>query len=123
MKKIIILLFLSLNLLKADYLLLNLERCAKDYYYSYDSSVSKYKLYYLNSYTNRWNSTTSNVGAIVPGYISLTDENGNYSCVPNPTSNELGLNYSDYMFLLSLCGLLLGFSWLFGFTYIMSRGK
>ena len=101
--KILVFIFLSLSIVNADYLLGHLERCASDYYYSYDSSVSKYKLYYLNSRTNNWNSTTTNVGFIDDGYVydSSTDK-----CTK---TQNLGLSISQYNFLYSLVGLFFGF--------------
>ena len=120
MKKLFLSLFLLLSFsnLNADYLLGHLERCAKDYYYSYDSSTSRYKLYYLNSITDNWNSTTTNVGFIYDGFVydSNTSE-----CRPEPLPQKLGIQYHEYKFLMALLGLLIGFSWLVSFLYIFVR--
>ena len=120
MKKLffILLTLFSFSNLNADYLLGNLERCASDYYYHYDITTSKYKLYYLNSRTQNWISTTASVGFIADGYVY---DSANDICSLSPVPQKLGLKYEDYMFLLSLTGLLGGFTWLFGFSLILSR--
>jgi hypothetical protein len=100
--KIIVFIILSFNLANADYLLGHLERCAKEYYYSYDSSSSKYKLYYLNSRTNNWNSTTANVGFIDNGYIY---DSSTKKCTK---TQNLGLTLSQYNFLYAFIGLIFG---------------
>jgi hypothetical protein len=118
MKKIILIIItlFSFSSLNADYLMGHLERCAKDYYYSYDSG--KYKLYYLNSRTDHWNSTTTNVGFIDDGYVYDTD---NDICSLSPIPQQLGIQYHEYKFLMGLMGLLLGFGWLLGLLHIFSR--
>ena len=114
----VLIVIFSFSSLNASYLLGNLERCAEDYYYSYDSSSSKYKLYYLNSRTNKWNSTTTNVGYIDDGYVY--DENSSI-CSPSPVPQKLGIQYHEYKFLMGLMGLLVGFAWLVSFLNIFSR--
>ena len=120
MKKIFLslLLLLSFSSLNASYLLVNLERCAEDYYYAYDSVANKYKLYYLNSRTDNWNSTTTNVGFIDDGYVYDSD---NDICSLSPIPQQLGIQYHEYKFLMGLMGLLLGFGWLMGLLHIFSR--
>jgi hypothetical protein len=120
MKKIIftIITLFSFSSLNASYLLGNLEKCAEDYYYSYDSGTSTYKLYYLNSRTNNWNSTTTNVGFIDDGYVY--DSNTSI-CSLSPIPQKLGIQYHEYKFLMGLMGLLVGFAWLVPFLNTFSR--
>ena len=120
MKKIILILFtffLFSSVLKADYLLGHLEKCASQFYYARDSSGNN-RLYYLNSHTNRWNSTRTNVGFIESGYVydSVTGR-----CQLNEITNKLGIQYHDYKFLMGLMGLLISFAWLFAFLNIFTR--
>ena len=115
---IIITLFSFSSFLQADYLLGHLERCAQDYYYSYDSNTAKYKLYYLNSITQNWNSTTTNVGFISNGYIY---DSNTSTCYPAPLPQKLGIQYHEYKFLMALMGLLIGFGWFMGLLHIFSR--
>ena len=105
-KFLIVMIFLSLTFisqLKADYLLGHLERCAADYYYKYDDSANKYKLYYLNSRTGNWSGVTTNVGFIQDGYAydSVTGE-----CRLDDTT--LGLSINQYNFIYALVGLIFG---------------
>jgi len=101
MKKIIfiIITLFSFSNLYADYLLGHLERCAKDYYYSYDTNSHKYKLYYLSSRTDNWNSTTTNVGFINDGYVYDSE---NDICSLPLIPKKLGIQYHEYKFLMGL---------------------
>ena len=103
-KNIVFILLLFSSLSQADYLLGHFERCAKDYYYAYDSSARKYKLYYLNSRTDKWTSTTSNVGFIDSGYF-YDSSTGRCS-----KTSSLGLTSEQYNFLYALVGLIFGLS-------------
>ncbi len=99
----------------------NKNRCITDYYYSYDSTVSKYKIYYYYSSsptTLMSSSSTKYQRYIYPGY----DYNStSKSCTPLAIPLKLGIQYHVYKMLMALLGLLLGSSFLFALLHIFSR--
>lgn len=120
-KILLLILFVSLftvSNLKADYLLLNFERCATDYKYIYDTTASEYKLSYLNSRTGNWNDTTANVGAILSGYDynSTTEQ-----CTPNNVLTSLKIDNKTYNSYMALTGLFSAFLVTSTIFFILTR--
>jgi hypothetical protein len=108
MKKIIISLFLLLNLsssLSASMLLDKTYYCIEDFY------VNNGRFYYLRSDNNTWYSTTtkSYASGVFAGYIYESDT-GN--CVPDK-SLMLGMFQEDFHFLMALIGLIFGSTFMF----------
>jgi len=86
--------------LNADYLLLNFRRCASDYYYKSN------RLYYLDSASNKWKSSTSKVGFIYSGYDYNSSNN---ECYLKPILNDLQLSNNDYNSYMAFAGLISAF--------------
>jgi hypothetical protein len=108
MKKIIISLFLLLNLslsLNASMLLDKTYHCIEDFY------VTPGRFYYLRSDNNTWYSTTTKgyASGVFAGYIYDADSG---KCIPDK-SLILGMNQEDFHFLMALIGALFGASFMF----------
>ena len=99
----------------------NKNRCITDYYYSWDSTASKYKIYYYYSSsptTLRSSASIKYQQYIYPGYdYNKTSK----TCTPPAIPLKLGIQYHQYKMLMALLGLLLGSSFLFALLRIFSR--
>jgi len=117
MKKIIFILlitiFSSLSL-NADMLFGNNDYCIDEYYYQNGS------LYYKRSKNQHWYKVTSN-NRQAKIYYGFEYNSTSNKCLPDITSQTLGMSYSEYKFLMALSGLLIGFGIYFGFITIFSR--
>ena len=115
MKKILLLLFLFLSFSHADFLYGKNDHCINDYYYKSGT------FYFKRSDNNKWYYTSMNnyQKYIYPNFYY--DKNSSKCIDKSLQIPQIGLDYSTYMFLLSLTGLLGGFAFLFSFLNIMSR--
>ncbi len=104
---------LSFSSLNADFLKSSSNYCVTDYWFS-GGSV----LYYKSSAPTVLVTSSAPSEVFLNGYEYDVD---NDICSLSSIPLKLGLAYQDYMFLLGLTGLLGGFTWLFGFSLIVSR--
>lgn len=108
--KYLISLFLTLTFLNASMLYDGIDYCIEDFYSKNGS------FYYLRSDNNRWYSTTTDnqVVKIIPNFIY--DAN-TQQCKPN-AAYILGMQETEYNFLLGLIGLIFGAVFMFFTTQI-----
>jgi len=107
-----------MNLLNASMLLDSKNVCIEDYY------LQNSQFYYLQSNNNTWYSIsiitrdTSNSVTEIGSFNASSIQHGftydsiNNLCVP-PVSDVLGVSFMQYNFLLGLCGLLFGGTFLY----------
>lgn len=110
--KYLISLFLTLTFLNASMLYDGIDYCIEDFYSKNGS------FYYLRSDNNTWYSTTTDnqVVKIIPNFMFNSSTN---ECRPN-ASFILGMQETEYNFLLGLVGLIFGAVFMFFTIQIFS---
>lgn len=112
----ILFLFLTLSL-NADYLLTNKNKCVSDFWYDQKYGIVHY--IYSNNPDSEYESYSTSY-VFLPGY----EYNSSYhTCSLPDIVKQLSLTSSDYNFLMSLMGLLIGFSFLLSIVLVFKRGK
>ncbi|QFR43617.1 hypothetical protein [Sulfurimonas xiamenensis] len=110
--KYLISLILLLNFLNASMLLDSQNTCIDDFY------LQNQTFYFLKSSNNTWYSSTDleQVKTIIPNFIFDTELN---KCVANPAF-ILGMQETEYNFLLGIVGVIFGAVFMFFTTQIFT---
>ena len=115
-----IFLFLSLTLslsLNADYLLKNKNKCVSDFWFD---QTNGYVSYIFSDKPDTEYKSFSKSYIFIPGYEYNSSAK---TCSLPDVVQQLSLTSSDYNFLMSLMGLLIGFVFLLSIVLIFKRGK